>query len=93
MKLLLCALALATATAAWIEPKSVVTATCISTQRPNGKNNAWGRNDPGAVGGEPGGTCNKNEKGNAAALLNGGSTYFRAASGSLKEYYVSSRFA
>jgi hypothetical protein len=62
----------------WIGPSSVVTATCTSTVAPS--------YDPGAVGGEPAGTCEADELTNAGKNLIGGETRFRAASGSGKLY-------
>jgi hypothetical protein len=69
---------LTTASASWRSPSSVVSASCTSTLAPS--------YDPGAVGGEPAGTCEADEMTNAGNLLTGGDTVFRAASGSGKEY-------
>ena len=62
----------------WFKPTSVAKATCTSEQRPS--------YDPMAMGGEPAGTCEQDESGNAAKLLAGGETFLRAASGSGKVY-------
>jgi len=62
----------------WFKPTSVAKATCTCVQRPS--------YDPMAMGGEPAGTCEQDESGNAAKLLAGGETFLRAASGSGKVY-------
>jgi hypothetical protein len=62
----------------WFKPTSVAKATCTSELRPS--------YDPMAMGGEPTGTCEQDESGNAAKLLSGGETFLRAASGSGKVY-------
>ena len=72
----------------WVAPRRVVSAHCRSTEAPDGTNNEFGLNDPGAKGGEPAGTCESDERSNAEAILWGAPTTFRGASGSGKEYYV-----